>query len=191
MKKKTLIALYVLLSVTCFASDKQKHELIMSTNDTFIVTETDEWKINVQRLLPLRFADVNITPKEGKSFDMQLYFKCDTVDLAQFDSSAKIKESVISSSQKYLPYIVEKNITLNKLQVKGWYGWYTVLTDAKLTKNVTVPDGEFKYITRGMIRLSPDSALGFSVMTNDLNTPGYKKLFDYIFSFAKEKKSNK
>jgi hypothetical protein len=74
----------------------------------------------------------------------------------------------------------------------GWYGWYAVLTDAKLANKAKIPDGEFKYMTRGMVRLSPDSALGFSLMTNELDTPEYKKLFDYICSFIKEKKrSNK
>lgn len=190
MKRVLLITLLVLLSLECFAADN-KRELIMSTNDSFIVAETSEWKIIVQKELTLRFADVNIKPKKGDNFNMQLYFKCDTPDLAQFDSPVKIKQSVLSSSEKYLPYTVEKSVTLKELHVKGWYGWYTILTDAKLANSTSIPAGEFKYITRGMIRLSPDSALGFSIMTNDLDTPEYKKLFKYISSFVKEKQPNK
>jgi hypothetical protein len=192
MERIMAIALIVLLSSTCFADDKKQHKLQMSLADTFVVAETDEWKVDVQKVLTLRFANVNITPKKGKSFDMQLYFKCDTPDLAQFDSSDKIKKSIMSSSKKYLPYSVEKKVELKKLNVKGWYGWYIVLTDAELATKSKIPDGEFKYMVRGMVRLSRDSALGFSFMTNELDTPGYKKLFDYILSFIKEKKgSNK
>jgi hypothetical protein len=188
MNRIVAIALVVLLSSICFANDKLEHKLCMSLDDTFVIAETDEWKIDVQRLLTLRFADVNITPKNGKSFDLQLYFKCDTPDLGLFNSSDKIRRSVISSSEKYLPHIAEKKIELKGLNVKGWYGWYTVLTDAKLADKTKIPDGEFKYMIRGMVRLSNDSALGFSIMTNELDTPGYEKLFDYILSFIKEKK---
>ena len=188
MKRAVVILAVVLLASVSFAADKAKHELLMSLSDTFVVEETDEWKVDVQKVLSLRFADVNITPKKDKSFDMQLYFKCDTPDLAQFDSSDKIKKIVMSSSQNYLPYIVEKKIELKKMNVKGWYGWYTVFTDAKLANKTKIPEGEFKYMTRGMVRLSPDSALGFSIMTNELDTPEYEKLFDYICSFIKERK---
>ena len=93
----------------------------------------------------------------------------------------------MSSSEKYLPNIVEKNIELKELNIQGWYGWYTILTDAKLANMPKVSEGEFKYMTRGMVRLSPWSALGFSLMTNELDTPEYEKLFAYILSFVKEK----
>jgi hypothetical protein len=186
MRRIVTIALALFLSLTCFAIGKERHELMMSLDDTFVVSETDEWKVDVQRLLTLRYADVNITPKQDYSFDMQLYFKCDTPDLAQFDSSEKMKKSTMSSSEKYLPYIVEKEIELKKLNIKGWYGWYTIFTDAKLANMSKIPEGKFKYMTRGIVRLSPKSALAFSLMTNELDTPEYKKLFDYILSFVKE-----
>jgi len=74
------------------------------------------------------------------------------------------------------------------LNVKGWYGWYTVLKDKKLAKKLKTSDYEFMYITRGIIRLSPDSALGFSLMTNEINTKKYKKLFRHIKSYVKARK---
>jgi hypothetical protein len=188
MERIVAIFLVVFVSSTCLAADGDQHELRMSLDDTFVVAETNEWKVDVQRVETLRFADVNITPKKDKSFNMQLFFKCDTRDSAQFDSTDKIKMSVMSSSEKYLPYIVEKNIELKEMNAKGWYGWYTILTDAELASNPKIPDEEFKYMTRGMVRLSPDSVLGFILMTNEIDTPKYKKLFDYIESFIKEKK---
>lgn len=188
MRKLVTIVAVVLLASVASAGDNEKHELRMSLDDTFVVEETDELRVDVKKILSLRYAHVNITPKNDKSFDMQLYFKCDTPDFAQFDSSEKIKKSVISSSMQYLPHIVEKKFELKKLSAKGWYGWYTVLTDAKLANRSTIPNGEFRYLTRGMVRLSPDSALGFSLMTNELDTPKYNELFDYICSFIKEKR---
>ena len=187
MPRIAIIIFAFLLTSTSFAAEQKKYELKMSLNDTFIVKETEDWDVDVEKVLTLRFANVNITPKNDTSFDMQLFFKCDTPDLAKFDSSEKIKKSVVSSSEQYLPYSVETEIEIKELNVKGWYGWYTVLTDTDLANKKEIPEGEFKYMTRGMVRLSQDSVLGFSFMTNEIDGPGHKKLFDYIKSFVKRK----
>ena len=182
-------ALALCLLAPCLAiAAGTTHELRMSLDDRYIVSESEKWNVEVEKVLTLRFADVKITPKTDTSFSLMLYFKCDTPDLAQFDSAQKIENSVRMSSEKYLPYIAEKEIEIKQLNPKGWYGCYTILTDKQLALAPSVPKGEFKYISRGMIRLSPDSALGFSLMTNALDTPQYTDLLEYICSFAKEKK---
>jgi hypothetical protein len=134
----------------------------------------------------LRFADVLITSKKGLPFSLSLYFKCDTPDLAQFDTPEKIKNSVLASSKQYLPGSLEKEITLKELKLRNGYGYYTVLTNAKLAKLAKVPPGEFKYITMGMIRVSEDTALGFSLMTNDRGKL-HKEMLNYIVNFTKGK----
>jgi hypothetical protein len=166
-----------------------KRELRLSLDDRFTVADTEKWTVKVEKELPLRLADVRVEPKKDSSFSLMLYLKCDTPDLAAYDSPERIEQSVRSSSEKYLGATVEKKVELKQLNVKGWYGWYTVLTDAKLAKLADIPEGEFKYITRGMVRLSKDSVLGFSLMTNDLGGPEYKQLLDYISSFVKAKKA--
>jgi len=157
----------------------------MSLGDEYVVQETDDVKIEVQRELTLRFADVKVIPKKDDSFNMMLYFKCDTKDLSEFNSPAKIQTSVIRSSQKYLPYVVEKEVNLINIYWKGRYGSYCILTDSELSKAQTIPPKQFKYLTRGMVRLSQDSALGFSIMTNEINTDKYDKLLLYIQNFIK------
>jgi len=175
-------ALLVLVSsAVAYAGDTP--ELRMSMDDVFRVTETPQWSVKVERLLTLRHADVSIRSTSGYPFSMMLYFKCDTPDIAQFDTPEKISKSVKSSSEKYLPGTVEKKIKLQPVPVS--YGSYTVLTDADVVKKSTIPPGEYKYLTRGMVRLSKDSALGFSLMTNDVTSPDYKKMMDYIFGFVK------
>ncbi len=183
-----LAVIAVLLPLALRGAEKQ-HELMMSMDDKFTVAETEKWSVTVEKQLDLRLADVRIEPKNDKSFSLMLYFKCDTPDLAQFDSPAKIERSVQSSSEKYLSETVEKTIELKKVDTNGWYGYYTILTDAKLAPLAKIPKGKFKYITRGMVRLSQDSALGFSLMSNDLDSPLYKELFNYILSFVKPKKT--
>jgi len=176
-------ALLVLVSsAVAYADDTP--ELRMTMNDVFRVTETPQWNVKVERLVTLRHADVSIRSKSGYPFSMMLYFKCDTPDIAQFDTPEKISRSVKTSSEKYLQGSVEKKIKLQPVPVS--YGSYTVFTDADVVKKSTIPPGEYKYLTRGMVRLSKDSALGFSLMTNDVTSPDYQKMLDYIFGFVKD-----
>ncbi len=116
----------------------------MSLDDTFIVAETTEWAVEVDRHMPLRYADVQVRPKAGYGFSMNLYFKCDTRDLGQYDSREKVERSVRMSSEKYLGGAVENSVKLRPLDVNGWYGCYTVLTDASLAGKTKVGAGEFK-----------------------------------------------
>jgi hypothetical protein len=177
----------------CLAEDdtrRSKHELRMSVDDRFEVEDTGDWSVEVQEVLPLRYANVKIVPKKGTSFSMMLYFKCDTPDLAHFDSAEKIKRALVASSRKYVASSVEKAINLKPLNVHGSYGYHVVFTDATLAGTSDPPSGTFRHITRGMIRVSADSALGFSIMSNELDTKEYKTLIDYVTSFVK-KKGNK
>lgn len=180
---RLIFALLMLVSSAVVCAEGTK-ELQMSMEDFFQVAETPQWSVEVEKLLPLRFADVKVKSKSGYPFNMMLYFKCDTPDLAQFDTPEKIAKSVRVSSEKYLPAIVEKKIELQSVPVS--YGSFTVLTDADVVKKSTIPPGEYKYLTRGMVRLSKDSALGFSLMTNDVTSPDYKNLLKYVYGFVKD-----
>lgn len=180
---RLLALLFLIMPIAASAGDARK--LTMSLDDVFYVANIDDWKIDVERELALRFADVHITSKRGYPFGMMLYFKCDTPDLAQFDSPEKIARSVRASSEKYLPNIVEKKIILEPVSIRGSYGSLAVLTDAEVARKTSPAPGEFKYLTRGMIRLSRDSALGFSIMTNDISSADYKRLLEYVYGFIK------
>lgn len=181
-----LLGLNVVLVIAGTAWAETTYELRISLDDTFLVRETRHWSVNVEKQLALRFADVRITPKHGYDFSMMLYFKCDTPDLAQFDTPEKTAETVRRSSQKYLPHTVEKSIELHPAGGTSTYGYLTVLTDRQLADKKAPIQGEYKYMTRGMIRLSKDSALGFSIMTNDVTSGEYKALLDYVYSFVKK-----
>ena len=172
-------------SSLCLASEKE-HRLQISMKDTFVVTDSPNMAVEIQKLEPMKFADVKVTPQKGSAYTLMLYFKADTPDLAQFDTPEKIKNSVISSSGQYLTGTVEHNVALNELKLSNGYGYYTMLTYAKLARLAKVPPGEFKYISRGMIRVSADSVLGFSLMTNDRGKL-HRELLNYIVSFTKGK----
>ena len=209
METRLALAIALVLPAICWADEPaNEYRYKMSLDDEFVVKPTARWTVTEEKYLPLRFANVEITPKKGSGFSLMLYFKCDTPDLAQFDSMEKIEKSLRVSSKQYLPNAVEKTLDVKRIQgvarsedrattgrpchnkegEKVGYGCYAVLTDAEVAKKKTseIAEGEFKYIVRGMIRLSPDSALGFSFMINELDTPGYRELMDYIQSFVKK-----
>ena len=165
----------------------QDYEIVTSLNDTFILSETKDYRIEVKRYLALRFADIQVLPKRGSRFNLMLYFKSDTEDLAQFNTPQKIAASIKRSSEEYLPYIVEKKITIKDLYPRKYFGSYTVLTDKRLSKVKTVPPNEFRYLGRGMLRVSRDSVVGFSLMTNDMKLLESRKVLAFIQSFVIEK----
>jgi hypothetical protein len=178
----------VIVALTVASSSAWAGETIKvmtSLDDVFLLSETDQWSIKREREVQLRFSDVRIDDKQGYPFSLLLYFKADTPDLAQFNTPEKMEQAVRISSEKYLPAIVEKSITLQKVPISSTYGFYTVLTDAKVAEKPTTTARDFKHITRGMVRLSKDSALGFSLMTNDVDSSDYRKLLDYVYSFVK------
>ncbi len=160
-------------------------EVTTSLNDSFRIAETEQWNVKVERELMLRQADVRIDDKSGYPFGLMLYFKADTPDQAQFDTPEKMKRSVQEGSEKYLPHIVEKSTAVRAMPQAATYGFYTVLTDAEVAAKARPAAREFKFLTRGMLRLSKDTALGFSLMTNDIDSADYRKLFDYVGSFVK------
>lgn len=160
-------------------------EVMTSVDDVFRVSETEQWNVKLEREVRLRFADVRVDEKRGYPFSVMLYFKADTPDLGQFDTPEKMERAVRLSSEKYLPGVVEKSLVIRKVPAIPRYGFYTVLTDAEVAKKTNPGLREFKYLTRGMVRLSKNSALGFSIMTNDVDSADYRRLLDYIYGFIK------
>lgn len=161
----------------------------MSMEDRYMLQDTDKWTVSVESQCELRFAFVRVVPRGEKTFSLMLYFYCDTKDLARFDSPRKMRKALEDTSKIYLGHIVEKELKWEPITNKGWYGFKTRITDASLVNVRPIPKGEFLYIIRGMIRLSPDSALGFSLMTNDPESAETAKIFSYIYGFAKERTS--
>ena len=179
--KITVISLVLLLSLALNAKDIK---LQITMDETFTIKENSDWEIKIERYMPLRLADVSIFPKKGYDFDLKLYFKSDTKDLSNFNTPEKVKKSIIKTSTQYLPYCIEKEVTLKKLDVKR-FGFYTQLTDKELINQENLPRGKYRYMTRGFYRTGSGSVLGFSLMTNDINSKNYRQILAYILSFEK------
>lgn len=168
--------------------EPKKEELQMSMADKFEVGDTKDWKVKFGPYLPLRFANVMVRPKKDTSFMARLNFLCDTPDLAKVDTPKKMEGFVRMLGKRALSQSAEKKLTLKKISEKGQYGFYTMLTDAKFvdTKPSEMPEGEHKYVVFGMVRLSKDSALMFTITTNDMDSKESKALMKYILGFVKK-----
>ena len=182
MKKLALFFAMIAVVATC-----RGEKIRMSMRDVFDVSSTEKWNVRVERQLTLRFADVMVAPKGRETFSLKLWFRCDTPDLAALDTPAKRKRSVEQMLKPYLPGIVEKTPQISEIVVKGRVGYLARITDASLVNREKPKDGEFLYLYKGTIRLTDDSALGFSLMTNDPDSDETKAVFAYIYSFAKGK----
>jgi len=191
MNFKLKMGLAFFLGTMLSSLHAEEHELKITYADTYTVKDTGDWQVSIKRYLSWNYADVAIQPKNGKTFSLMLYFESDMPALGkstEFDTPEKMKKRVLDSSKRYLPGIVEKTIEIEEITNKGWYGFKTQFTDADLAGK-PIPPGEFLYISRGMLRLAEHSAVGFSLMTNDLKSDETKKIMDYIYGFAKEKKA--
>jgi hypothetical protein len=94
---------------------KETTMIDLSLSDSYEIKSTKKWNVEIIKSLPLRFINVYVTPKKDENFNLMLYFKCDTPDLAKFNTPEKMEKSIILSSSKYLPDITEKKISLKKL----------------------------------------------------------------------------
>jgi hypothetical protein len=183
---KTSHLLIIALSlITAFSSNAK--DIRMSLDDVFTVSDTDKWNVTVEKELTLRFADVTVEPKGRATFSLKLWFKCDTRDLSQYDTPEKMRRTVKNMVKPYASVIVEKSPEPVEITNKGWVGYMVRVTDASLVGKKQAADGEFLYMYKGVIRLSEDSALGFSLMANDPDSAETKELFSYIYAFAKPK----
>ena len=176
----------VILSFFIFVSKGyalETHKFEVALCDAYLVSETGNWNVEVTNYVRHRLADVKISPKSGYDFNMKLLFKSDSEG---FFTPHMIQRSVRHNTEVYLPYIVENKINLKPAPLPDGTGYYAVITDKKWAKAKKVPAGNYKYMTRGLYRTSPETVLEFSVMTNEVASDNYKSLLEYVFSFMKK-----
>ena len=192
--KSILLALAIIASVPLYAAKEKALDTPpaqisyrISVDDMFTVIPKKGWKLYPKQELILRFGCVLIRgPKDV--FSLQLNFICDTPDLAKFDTPEKMQEIQKGSCVQFYAGSVERQMKIKyysrKFTPAGRFGYVARFTDKKYQGNTPVPPEEWKYITVGICRLSKDSVLGFSLLTNSIDDPAYVDLLDYIGAFV-------
>ncbi|TAN35783.1 MAG: hypothetical protein EPN23_10300 [Verrucomicrobia bacterium] len=184
MKRHGLLCAVLLLTLTAGAADLKQYLVRLAEDESFTVAETKTWNVQLVHAQPLVYADIKITPKVGNPFSVMLYFKSDTHAMANYDTPEKMKAVITYSSQTDLQRTGEKELRFQSIDYRGRYGFYTVITHAVPPQLPGATGGPFKFTTRGMVRLTTDAALGFTLRTHALNIKEYQELLDYILGFV-------
>ena len=177
----TFLLSFISVLMSCQSNASESHEIVLGPNDRYEVRETAQWRFEVLKESAGRFTDVQFKPKHGDAFNLTLYFLADTPDHVSLDTPEKIAAAVQDGAEQFLPLTVEKKITLQAIAPRGSFGSLTVMT-AAAPKGAP---GEFKYQTRGLVRLSSQASLGFSLLSNEINTAGYRQWLNHTYSFIK------
>ncbi|GAA5159378.1 hypothetical protein [Viridibacterium curvum] len=182
-KHTSVIATLLYLLATLMPAQAQTsanlREIVLGPSDRYTLPETNEWRPEVLTEATDRFADVRVRPKQGQALSLTLYFLADPLTQARFNTPDKIAATVTRNAEPSLRQSIERKVTLSPIRVHGSYGSLSVLTAAELRG----APGEFRYQTRGMVRISPEAALGFTLLSNAIDTTEYRQALDYIYDF--------
>ena len=192
MKTRLVFAIGVFLTAVCYAEEETKeYRYKMSLDDEFVVKPSGAMDGEGGEIPAAQVCQRGDHAEEGQRvfadalFQVR-YARSGAVRLDGEDRKVAAGFVGTISAQRRRED-TDRQERSKKARRVG-YGCYAVLTDADVAKKKPneIAEGEFKYIVRGMIRLSPDSALGFSLMVNELDTPGYRELMDYVQGFVKK-----
>lgn len=157
----------------------------ISMDDTFEVIPKPGWTMYPLKELSLRLGIVRIHGKNDE-FSLQLNFVCDTPDLSRLNTPDKMKYSLNRRTQQFfmesLERVRKEHIMVRSFAPFGRFGFAVRFTDRKYADEKPTA-GEWKYLTCGLFRLSEDSVLLFTLMTNTIDDASYVSLLDYIAAF--------
>lgn len=146
----------------------QGKELRLGTakQEIFQVQSTAEYRVNVERYLVLRFAQLKIAPRTSDDFDLMLRFVGDPPDMARFDTPEKMRRAVSYAARDLVALSQEKKTQLQEMKISGRFVCYATFTDAGLSSSPEA-DGQFRHITVGVLRLSDDTAMQFKLRSKE------------------------
>lgn len=162
--------------------DVKKTRLRIGPNDAFVIRESDVWDIRIEKYEPMHYAEIKVTPKMGPEFILAARFVCDTPDMGNFDTTEKLKKTVELAAEPYLDRSVEEKIELRDYWHNGSTMWTATVVDKAYVGRRTLVAGEFRCITLGIVRLSRDSVLEFTLMEKEISTSGMES---YVLSFVR------
>lgn len=157
----------------------KSYTIRLSPEDKFTVKVPDEWNLKKKEYVKNKSAILFADAKDS-SFSLTMYFdRAGTM----LNSEEKLKKAIIIMAEDVLPRVAEDSVTVKPMELEKSYGFYATFTDKK-ELDPSDPT-QFKYMTRGFIRLSDDSVLGFMMLTHKLDDDLHKELMEYLAEFIK------
>ncbi len=177
--KKTLVTIALIaIGTQAFA---ESYRIQLSSKDRFKVAAPSKWNLEQKKQEKNKYYEFVAVPKDN-SFVLKMFFMKDNGKLS---SPEKIKARLVFGGKAMLEGSVESSVNVKEYKLKKRHGFYSQFTDKETVKRTNPEPNDFLYTTRGYIRISDDSVLGFWMLTHKTEGEVYEMLEKYLFSYIK------
>ena len=175
--------LIVVVCIVSWSAFGESHRVQLSDDDTFRVSALSKWNMKKLEYVENKKATFSFVP-EDNSFVLKLFFMRDQIDE---HSAARMLQRVSKDLKRFEEKAFSKNTIIEGFDDKKVYGLYGVLKDLETAKRTNPKSNDFLYMTRGRIRLSPETVLGFFMLTHEKDGAVNDRLKRYMCDFSKLK----
>jgi hypothetical protein len=178
MKKLILTISIITLSISAFS---ETYQIQISSNDKFRVSAPSQWTLKQTKYNENQDAEFSIRPKD-KSFVLKMFFlKVNE----KIDSKGKVKDRLIYDGKEFLSGSVQSEVEVKEMNLKNGFGFYATFTDKETIKKSNPKPTDYPHMTRGYIKLSDDTVLGFFMLTHRTDDKVFKGLAKYLTGYIK------
>ena len=173
---KKLLALFV-VAVSCACA--QVHTLELGSRGTITLYLLGDWKVSESSIAE-QYSLMIKPAKESKNAQCKIEVSFPEVD--RFDTKARLKLRVEADCKLYEEESVEGKAYAKEfaLGVRGAYGYYCSFTDASLRgKQATKPE-DYKVVSAGKIRLTPQILVDVFIGADAFKDEAYQQLLGAI-----------
>ncbi len=166
------LALFLLAAGTLFA---QSETIRLGSRGRLTIYLSDKWRFDVADYGDRQI--VTIKPKGDVNAESSLTITYPEVD--RFDTKARLKQRVEIDGVKFQDQSVEGKSRGQPFNLQAGYGFYCNFTDPKLVGAPPRP-GDFKTISVGLIRLTPEILVEVGISADGFNSAPYNELLGAI-----------
>ena len=123
-------------------------------------------------------GDVTLTPR-NESVNASVTFKVTYPDVDRYDTKARLKLRVEADCAHYAEQSVEGRAVAKEFSIATGYGFYCNFTDA-LLRGKKAPPGEFKVVSAGKIRLTPEILIEVFIGADSFRDEAYQQILGAI-----------
>ena len=178
MKKLILTISIITLSVQAFS---ETYQIQISSKDKFKVSTPSQWTLKQTKYNQNQDAEFTIRPQD-KSFVLKMFFL--RVN-EKIDSKEKVKDQLKFDGKEFLSGSVQTKVEVKEMNLKKGFGFYATFSDKKTINNPNPKPTDYPHMTRGYIKLSDDTVLGFWMLTHKTDDKVFKGLAKYLTSYIK------
>ena len=150
----------ILLASHAYADAPNIHTYSLAPHGVLLLPVPPTWNQKIQDGQPGKPPTLLFAPEHGSGFAVEVTSLWPTAPDAKLPSLDQIKLAVTKGADEEKPEAAETDIPITELQGTSGSGYYFKVTDR------APKPGEFKYMTRGMLRVA-ESLLAFTILCND------------------------